>query len=752
MPELYKGITLNSIGDRNSAAQEVIVFKSIIDSCIGATAIGELNSMIAGFGVASGKIFISGHIAISSNYTTPENITIEPVGAGLFTIATGCTLTISGPFICAPEKQAFALTGTGAVAGLRQCSVENFGAVGDGITDDLPAIQAAVAATNGEIYLCSEIYTGSGPIVVGNPGNTVGDGNDSTPTDTPNSFCFVEKYFGSLRDTTLNPLVYGKNRLIQPMVYKRSRSIHNDIGDILYVGAIQTTQDIRTTFAADISVDPVPGLGEELNNPAGSTHSITNRKAGAGGGAQIITNRVSGGNLTGMSWRRDWTFSDEFKYYPTIGNYYGGRRRTGDLVLWQLTQGGDSVTSYDDLAMCQGQCAVRNGVLRFWSNGNLGEGETPDYTQISNSEYMNTYHKGMHVFDLTGDCTSINNMGGGLVLYNNVLFRAKWNNVAQRFDLLNITYDSNDAYASGSTVLSIADRNGGTPWYILNVLPNGDANFGGDIILNGERDEKTIRLYQFNDAAGYNNAIKAYRARGVYGTPTSVTNDMSGMSLMSNFYLGSAYKLGGLIRFKVVGAPNTEVPTKIEFATATDTVAATVRLTIAPNGDHTISSATEATSATAAALVVAGGGAYGKDVWTNQKFVAPNTVNAGTDTDKFLVLDATGNHDFRTGAETLSDINGQGVLRTTRRVTATPATVTATDQHIFVDTDSLAITVNLPAGVNGTVYKIVNCGSAGNAVTITPNGTEKLFGSNTSEILYDGETIEISYETTEGWW
>jgi hypothetical protein len=46
-------------------------------------------------------------------------------------------------------------------------------------------------------------------------------------------------------------------------------------------------------------------------------------------------------------------------------------------------------------------------------------------------------------------------------------------------------------------------------------------------------------------------------------------------------------------------------------------------------------------------------------------FIAGDTVNfgtvvnAGVDTDKFLVLDATGNVDFRTGAEVLSDIGGQ---------------------------------------------------------------------------------------------
>ena len=33
-----------------------------------------------------------------------------------------------------------------------------------------------------------------------------------------------------------------------------------------------------------------------------------------------------------------------------------------------------------------------------------------------------------------------------------------------------------------------------------------------------------------------------------------------------------------------------------------------------------------------------------------------SVVNAGTDTDKFLVLDSNGNVDFRTGAQVLSDI------------------------------------------------------------------------------------------------
>ena len=46
---------------------------------------------------------------------------------------------------------------------------------------------------------------------------------------------------------------------------------------------------------------------------------------------------------------------------------------------------------------------------------------------------------------------------------------------------------------------------------------------------------------------------------------------------------------------------------------------------------------------------------------TSSNLILTSIVNAGTDTDKFLVLDANGNVDFRTGTEILSDIGGQGL-------------------------------------------------------------------------------------------
>lgn len=90
----------------------------------------------------------------------------------------------------------------------------------------------------------------------------------------------------------------------------------------------------------------------------------------------------------------------------------------------------------------------------------------------------------------------------------------------------------------------------------------------------------------------------------------------------------------------------------------------------------------------------------------------------------------------------------------TTRITSGPYSVLSSDHVILVDTDGGAVTVNLPAGVEGTNYKIVNVGSSGNDAIIDPNGTEQLYagGAGVSFDLIDGEVINIHYNATEGWW
>jgi hypothetical protein len=100
--------------------------------------------------------------------------------------------------------------------------------------------------------------------------------------------------------------------------------------------------------------------------------------------------------------------------------------------------------------------------------------------------------------------------------------------------------------------------------------------------------------------------------------------------------------------------------------------------------------------------------------------------------------------------DTLATTGGRIV--NTDRFTSGPQTLDATHHNVFCDTDGGAFTINLPAGIDGTEYRIINTGSGGNDVTITPNGSEDIYGSNSSITLSDGSSTVLVYETTEGWW
>jgi hypothetical protein len=87
------------------------------------------------------------------------------------------------------------------------------------------------------------------------------------------------------------------------------------------------------------------------------------------------------------------------------------------------------------------------------------------------------------------------------------------------------------------------------------------------------------------------------------------------------------------------------------------------------------------------------------------------------------------------------------------RVTSSPYTVLTTDHTLMVDTDSGAITVNLPGSAGtGRHLIIVNVGSSGNLVTVTPDGSELLTGFNEPRTLSDRRKIIIDNHQSEGWW
>lgn len=96
-------------------------------------------------------------------------------------------------------------------------------------------------------------------------------------------------------------------------------------------------------------------------------------------------------------------------------------------------------------------------------------------------------------------------------------------------------------------------------------------------------------------------------------------------------------------------------------------------------------------------------------------------------------------------------ISSSGRRKKVTRINTTPYTILPSDEIIMVDTTTIPITVLLSSGISGQSHKIVNCGLADNAVTVTPSGSDLLFGYNASETLFDTENFDITYDSTEGW-
>jgi len=94
----------------------------------------------------------------------------------------------------------------------------------------------------------------------------------------------------------------------------------------------------------------------------------------------------------------------------------------------------------------------------------------------------------------------------------------------------------------------------------------------------------------------------------------------------------------------------------------------------------------------------------------------------------------------------------KGRIKNTTHITDSdsPYTVLSTDHEIYCNTDSGAITVNLPVGVDGTEYSFFNTGDTGNLVTTTPNGSQEIDGVNASKAFGEG-VVKLTFETTEHW-
>ena len=129
-----------------------------------------------------------------------------------------------------------------------------------------------------------------------------------------------------------------------------------------------------------------------------------------------------------------------------------------------------------------------------------------------------------------------------------------------------------------------------------------------------------------------------------------------------------------------------------------------------------------------------------------------HTIRAGdlqSTTNLFEVKDNTDT--VQTKIDSDFALHTAGRYKKTTRTTTTYQ-ILITDSVIFSNTDSGAYTDTLPVGVEEQTLKIINSGTSGNNLTVSPNGSELLLGANSGFTLLDGETLVLTYNSTDGWY
>ena len=92
---------------------------------------------------------------------------------------------------------------------------------------------------------------------------------------------------------------------------------------------------------------------------------------------------------------------------------------------------------------------------------------------------------------------------------------------------------------------------------------------------------------------------------------------------------------------------------------------------------------------------------------------------------------------------------------TTPKVTGDSPITGVTGKGYFLNTTAGTITLNLPAGAAGSIISMADYAATWqtNNVTVTPNGSEKIGGTNASVTLStEGQSVTLVYvDSTQGW-
>ena len=134
------------------------------------------------------------------------------------------------------------------------------------------------------------------------------------------------------------------------------------------------------------------------------------------------------------------------------------------------------------------------------------------------------------------------------------------------------------------------------------------------------------------------------------------------------------------------------------------------------------------------AITIADGGG----VTTSGTLTIGTVAAAGSDTDKFLVLDSSGNVDYRTGSQVLSDIGAAGSGSSTAA-----DDISAGDGAVSIETTSGNITIDAQANDADVIIKVDDNGAAVTALTLDGSDEGNAIFVNDVQLKSDGALLEF---------
>ena len=134
------------------------------------------------------------------------------------------------------------------------------------------------------------------------------------------------------------------------------------------------------------------------------------------------------------------------------------------------------------------------------------------------------------------------------------------------------------------------------------------------------------------------------------------------------------------------------------------------------------------------AITIADGGG----VTTSGTLTIGTVAAAGSDTDKFLVLDGSGNVDYRTGSQVLSDIGAAGSGSSTAA-----DDISAGDGAVSIETTSGNITIDAQANDADVIIKVDDGGSAVTALTLDGSDEGNAIFVNDVQLKSDSALLEF---------